>query len=195
MTWFEQFIDWLYNKQYIRRQERLIKKTALPMNIGAVSIKRLVTNMQLSETGLNLIKQFEGYRTNPYQDQAGVWTIGYGTTGKYIHKNTPPMTEIEAESHMRKHIELLEKDIRQLVKVPLNQNQFDALISFAYNVGTDIDADTTVEGLGDSTLLRKLNRGYYNVAAGEFLRWVYAGGKKRKGLQIRRKKEHDLFLT
>jgi lysozyme len=88
-----------------------------------------------------------------------------------------------------------EQAVNSLVKVKLTQNQFDALISFVYNVGADIDADNIAEGLGDSTLLKKLNAGDYKGAADQFLKWDKANGKVMKGLTIRRQAERALFLS
>lgn len=195
MNWFERFIERLYNKQATQRQQVRTSKVPLTPSTGETRVKRDPKQMRLSQQGIDLIKVFEGFRAEPYQDQAGVWTIGYGTTGKHVHKKSPPISERDAARLMLDHLDLVQADVRQLVKVPLNQNQFDALVSFAYNVGTDIDDDHKAEGLGDSTLLRYLNKGYIAQASEEFKKWVYAGGKKRKGLYIRRKKECELFLT
>lgn len=197
MNWFKKLLTLLFNNSRRKKVSvtREVSDMALSPTAAEHHIKRAPKEMYVSLNGIKLIKIFEGFRAQPYQDQAGVWTIGYGTTGKNIHKHTPEMTKAEASRFLRTHVDLVERDVRFLVKVPLNQNQFDALVSFAYNVGTDIDADDKAEGLGDSTLLRKLNEGDYSGAAKEFHKWVFAGGKKRKGLQARRKKEHDLFLV
>lgn len=141
--------------------------------------------MYISKKGLELIKQFEGLRLKAYKCPAGIWTIGYGhTKGVY-----PGMTITEelADKFLVDDIWYFERGVESLVAVPLTQGQFDALVSFAFNVGAD--------GLGDSTLLKKLNSGDYAGAADEFPKWVYSRGKKLKGLVRRRAAERELFLT
>jgi lysozyme len=88
-----------------------------------------------------------------------------------------------------------EEEVNYLLRVPVTQNQFDALVSFAYNVGSDIDTDTLAEGLGDSTLLKYLNAGNLGAAADEFPKWNKAKGKILPGLTRRRKAERELFLA
>ena len=113
--------------------------------------------MKTSKAGLDLIKEFESFRAAPYLCSAGVPTIGYGTTvypnGMKVKLSDQKITQQLAESFLQCHVNAIEKDVLNLVKVPLKQNQFDALVSFAYNVGSDIDEDTKAEGLGDSTYL------------------------------------------
>ena len=152
--------------------------------------------MKISKTGLDLIKYFEGLKLKSYPCQAGVPTIGYGTT----RINGVPVklgmtcTEAQAEAWLASDVAQFEKDVNSLVTHELTQSQFDALVSFAYNVGSDIDADTVAEGLGDSTLLRLVNRKEYILASAEFLKWNKANGKVSKGLVKRRRAEHLLFL-
>lgn len=147
---------------------------------------------------LALVKAFEGFSSRAYRCPAGVWTIGYGTTiypdGRRV-KPRDTCTREQAETWLVFDLRDAVVDVLDLVKVPLNQNQFDALVSFVYNVGSDIDEDAAPEGLGDSTLLRKLNTGDYGGAADEFLKWVNGGGKKLPGLVRRRKAERELFLS
>ena len=145
--------------------------------------------MKISKNGLAIIKEFEGLRLKAYDDGVGVWTIGYGTT-RYPSatkvKRGDNITEEQAEAYLLHDVSRFENAVNRLVKVPLTQNQFDALVSFTYNLG---------EGsFGASTLLRKLNARDYSGAATEFLRWNKAGGKVMAGLTRRRKAEHDLFL-
>ena len=146
--------------------------------------------MQISDKGSSLIKQFEGLRLTAYQDSVGVWTIGYGWTqpvdGKPIR---PGMTikEETAERLLRTGLVGYESDVSKLVKVKLTQGQFDALVSFAYNLGA--------RALSTSTLLQKLNAGDYAGAADEFPRWNKAGGKVLPGLMRRREAERALFLS
>ncbi len=142
-----------------------------------------------SSVGLNLIKGFEGKRTVSYDDGVGVWSIGYGTI-KYPNgvqvKKGDTCTEQQAEDYLRNDLEKFETAVNKLVKVPLTQNQFDALASFTYNLGET--------NLANSTLLKKLNKRDYQGAADQFLVWNKAGGKVMKGLVRRREAERSLFL-
>ncbi|EIZ8956843.1 lysozyme [Cronobacter sakazakii] len=137
--------------------------------------------------GVELIKSFEGLRLDKYQDAIGKWTIGYGHL-ILPNENFPrSLTLQEAEDLLRADLGMTERGIRQIVKVDLNQNQFDALVSFAFNVG--------LGNLQSSTLLRLLNQGSYREAAEQFLRWNKAGGNVLAGLTRRREAERLLFLT
>lgn len=143
--------------------------------------------MQLSHNGIELIKDREGFRGVAYKDTGGVWTVGYGT----IKVDGIPVQEGQTCS-LEQACLWLENDVRwaqtavnKAVKVPLNQNQFDALVSFVYNVGED--------AFYKSTLLRKLNAGDYHGAAKEFERWVLDNGKVIPGLVSRRHQEEELF--
>lgn len=142
--------------------------------------------MQLSDTGLELIKRFEGFSSAPYLCPAGVWTIGYGRT-EGIHANTPPISEQVAEIYLREDVYEAENAVLDLVNIPLTQSQFDALVCLTFNIGAG--------HFKRSTLLKKLNGSDVESAANEFLRWIYASGKKLKGLEKRRKAERELFLT
>ncbi|MEP9179732.1 lysozyme [Enterobacter cloacae] len=145
--------------------------------------------MQTSEKGIALIKEFEGCKLTAYQDSVGVWTIGYGWTqpvdGKSIRAGMTIKQET-AERLLKTGLVSYESDVSRLVKVGLTQGQFDALVSFTYNLGA--------RSLSTSTLLRKLNAEDYAGAADEFLRWNKAGGKVLNGLTRRREAERDLFL-
>ena len=146
--------------------------------------------MQTSDKGIALIKQFEGCKLTAYQDSVGVWTIGYGWTqpvdGKPIRAGMTIKQET-ADRVLKTGLVSYESDVSRLVKVGLTQGQFDALVSFAYNLGA--------RALSTSTLLRKLNAGDYAGAADEFLRWNKAGGKVLNGLTRRREAERALFLS
>jgi lysozyme len=150
------------------------------------------------DPALALIKQFEGLRLMSYLCTGNRWTIGYGTTvyadGTMVQPGDT-CTKAEAETLLAMDIKHFVADVRSLVKVPVTNNQLCALISFAYNVGSDIDADKIAEGLGDSTLLKKLNAGDYAGAADEFPKWNKSGGKVTPGLTRRREAERKLFLT
>lgn len=149
--------------------------------------------MKTSATGIHLIKHFESFRSVRYLCAGGKWTIGWGHT-KGVTENTKPITIAEGDALLAEDLEEFEDAVSYLVKVPLLQCQFDALVSFAFNVGPDIDADTIAEGLGDSTLLKKLNAGNYIGAADEFPKWNKAKGKVLAGLVKRRAAERAMFL-
>ncbi|EPC0985435.1 lysozyme [Enterobacter hormaechei] len=146
--------------------------------------------MQTSDKGIALIKQFEGCKLTAYQDSVGIWTIGYGWTqpvdGKPIRAGMTIKQET-AERLLKTGLVSYESDVSRLVKFGLTQGQFDALVSFTYNLGA--------RSLSTSTLLRKLNVGDYAGAADEFLRWNKAGGKVLNGLTRRREAERALFLS
>ncbi|ENO2101847.1 lysozyme [Enterobacter hormaechei] len=146
--------------------------------------------MQTSDKGIALIKEFEGCKLTAYQDSVGVWTIGYGWTqpvdGKPIRAGMTIKQET-AERLLKTGLVSYENDVSRLVKVRLKQGEFDALVSFTYNLGA--------RSLSTSTLLRKLNAGDYAGAADEFLRWNEAGGKVLNGLTRRREAERALFLS
>ena len=148
---------------------------------------------RISNFGLDIIKASEGLRLKAYLCPAGVWTIGYGHTKGVKEGDT--CTVSQADRFLREDCMEAETAVTRLVKVPINQNQFDALVSFVFNVGADEDADKIAEGLGDSTLLRKLNEGDYVSAALEFTKWNRAAGKVLPGLVKRRKAEQTLFST
>ena len=147
--------------------------------------------MEISDNGIKLIKQFEGFSAIPYLDQALVPTIGYGTT-HYHHRavrmSDKPITKAEATYLLRSQVDVTYGSaVNHYVRVPLTQNQFDALVSFTYNEGT--------HALKTSTLLKKLNKGKILKADKEFAKWNKANGKVNRGLIARRKKEAKLFLT
>ena len=146
--------------------------------------------MKTSDNGIALIKEFEGFVAEPYLDAAGVPTIGYGNTfyanGQPVLMKDEAITEKQAETLMLNVLAKFESGVSELVHIPLNQNQFDALVSLAYNIG--------LSAFKNSTLLERLNAGLYKDAAEQFLRWVYADKVVLKGLQTRRQKEKTLFL-
>jgi len=146
--------------------------------------------MRISDKGISLIKQFEGLSLAAYQDSVGVWTISYGLTQPVGGKPIRPSMSIKeetAERLLRTGLVGYESDVSKLVKVKLTQGQFDALVSFAYNLGA--------RALSTSTLLQKLNAGDYAGAADEFPRWNKIGGKVLPGLTRRREAERSLFLS
>jgi len=145
--------------------------------------KRII--METSKTGLDLIKHFEGCELYAYKCPAGVWTIGYGHT-----KGVEPgmqITEQDAEDMLKEELIEYESYINDLVTVGLNQNQFDAMVSWVYNLGAG--------NLKASTLLKVLNAGDYAGVPEQMLRWNKAGGKVLEGLTRRRQAEADLFAA
>ena len=139
--------------------------------------------MKISERGKDLIKLFEGCRLKAYDDGVGVWTIGYGHTVGV--KPGDEITQEQADEWFSEESEQFSNKVQVLVLVEVNQNQFDALVSLAYNIG--------VGALSRSTLLRKLNAGDYQGAAEQFDVWNRGGGKVMIGLVRRREQERKLF--
>ncbi|MFP2694343.1 lysozyme [Enterobacter ludwigii] len=139
--------------------------------------------MNISEKGLALIKHFEGLQLEAYQCSASVWSIGYGHTRGVMPGDS--ITEDDAEDLLRQDTREAEQSVHRLVTVKLAQNQFDALVSFTFNLGSG--------ALQRSTLLKRLNVGDYQAAAAEFPRWVYSGGERLSGLVRRRTAEKALF--
>ncbi|KIS45497.1 lysozyme [Kosakonia radicincitans] len=137
--------------------------------------------------GLTLIKSFEGLSLEKYRDAVGKWTIGYGHLILPNENFPQALSKVEAEDLLRADLGMTERGIHRLVTVDLNQNQFDALVAFAFNVG--------LGNLQNSTLLRLLNQGQYQEAADQFPRWNKAGGKILAGLTRRRDAERALFMA
>ena len=140
--------------------------------------------MKISDRGIKLIQEFEGCKLTSYLDSVGVCTIGWGSTGSDI-KPGMTITQEEADRRLRDHLAGVEERIEVLVTIPITQNQFDALCSFAYNLG--------VGALRTSTLLKLINLGDFGSAAKQFLRWDRAGGVSLAGLTRRRRAEMALF--
>jgi lysozyme len=145
-----------------------------------------LTPGKLNQAGLDLIKSFEGLSLTAYDDGTGVLTIGYGHTGSDVYSGEH-ITQQQAEDLLKKDLQTFETGVQKLVTVPLNPNQFAALVSFAYNVG--------LSALSGSTLLSLLNQGNYPGAADEFPKWDRAGGQELPGLLRRREAERSLFLS
>ena len=139
--------------------------------------------MRTSEAGVNLIKSFEGCRTVAYQDAVGVWTIGYGHTIDV--KEGMTITQHQCDVMLEVDIETYENYVNEQVNVSLTQNQFDALVSWVYNLGPT--------NLRNSTMLKVLNAGKYDEVPYQMKRWNRAGGQVLKGLVIRREAEAELF--
>lgn len=149
--------------------------------------------MKTSDKGVSLIKEFEGFESKAYPDPktgGKPFTIGHGTT-KYPSGRPVSLgescTKEQAMQYLRNDLSQFESAVTKAVTVPLNQNQFDALVSFTYNLGPG--------NLNKSTLLKKLNAGDYKAAADEFLKWVSPGSNVEAGLRRRRIAERTLFLA
>ena len=146
--------------------------------------------MKPSNKCLAIIREFEGFSPKPYKCPAGVPTIGYGST-RYENGTPVKLTDSVISISRADNIltATLEGEyapaVRRYVQREINQDQFDALVSFAYNLGT--------QALRKSALLAKVNRGDFDGAADEFAKWIYANGQQLPGLVRRRKAEADLF--
>lgn len=138
--------------------------------------------MKISEQCVNMVATFEGFRGEAYKCPAGVWTIGYGHTEDV--KPGDKITEATAKAMLRTELQEFAVKVEKLLK-KATQDQFDALVSFAYNVG--------VSALASSTLLKKHNAGDYLAAQEQFLKWNRAAGKELAGLTKRRQHEAALY--
>ena len=143
--------------------------------------------MIFNDSGLKLIREFEGCALKSYQDQGGVWTCGWGSTGPDIGPDTS-WTQDQADARLDQHIQEVCKEVTNLlVNQNLTPNQFSALVCFTYNEGSG--------HLQQSTLLNCIKTGHIADAANEFLKWVKVGGVPNDGLLRRRQAERALFLT
>ena len=142
-------------------------------------------NMNIGNKGLEMIKHFEGLELEAYKCAAGVWTIGYGHT-KGV-QDGDVITEQQADDMLVEELKEYENYINTLVTVELNQNQFDAMVSWVYNLGSS--------NLKASTLLKVLNAGNYEGVPEQIMRWNKAGGRVLEGLTRRRQAEADLFAN
>lgn len=147
--------------------------------------------MRISRKGLDLIKKHEGFRNHPYLDPVGIPTIGYGNTyyqnGRKVNMLDNPITQSEATELLCDIVDRFEAGVSKLVKVKLTQNQFDALVSFSYNVG--------LGAFKTSTLLKRINKNPNDPDIKvQFQRWIFAGGREFKGLKKRRNQEAWLYF-
>lgn len=154
--------------------------------------------MQMSENGLELLQQWEGFKLQVYKDSAGLPTIGVGhlitkselSSGKIVINGVPVeyaagLTNQQALDLLAQDVKPAEQSVNNGVKVPLNQNQFDALVSFTFNVGAG--------AFQSSTLLKVLNDQQYDEVPAQLLRWTRAGGQVVQGLVNRRQNEINLW--
>lgn len=202
----KQFFEWLRQQQDDKRltQGEVDAANALleyfepaKLKEHLIELNRWHDGLKMSNKGLELIKQFEGFRSAPYRDAVGVWTIGFGNTyypdGRKVSANDKPLTIGEA-SQLK--LDIINKDFAPAVNTLLadeikagkvNQNMFDALVSLSYNIGTG--------ALSRSSVIRHLKQGNKQKAADAFLLWVKAGGRTLNGLVRRREAERKLFLS
>lgn len=153
--------------------------------------------MRITAEGLRLIKEFEGFSPTPYRCPAGSWTIGFGHASG-VNEHSSPITAAEAEELLRRDLAVVEGQMQRYVRVPLNNNQWGALASFAFNVGMGKAGYKSgwvwLRNGKNSTLLSLLNDGQYAAAAQQFGKWTYARGKTLPGLVRRREAERQLFM-
>lgn len=146
--------------------------------------------MNIGQKGIALIKHFEGCRLTAYKCPAGIWTIGYGHTG-YVSgkkiKEGMTITQQGADTLLSQDISLFVKAVNASLTGTITQNQFDALVSFAYNIG--------INAFKISTLLKLVNQKKFNLIHDEFLKWDKVNKKSCEGLKNRRIKESELFYT
>lgn len=151
--------------------------------LGHLIPATIKTNMKISQEGLSLIKKFEGCEYNSYKCAANVWTIGYGHTEGV--KEGDLVSQQEAEKLLEKDVEVFEKAVNDAVEVPISQSQFDALVSWTFNLGSG--------SLNSSTMLKKLNNQEYDEVPAQIKRWNKACGKVLQGLVRRREAEALLY--
>lgn len=144
--------------------------------------------MKMSQSGLELVKEFEGLRLKAYKCPAAVWTVGFGHTsaaGAPVVTSNLVITKAEAEEILKRDLVQYEDGVRGLVQIGITQGQFDALVSFAYNAG--------VSALAKSTLLKRVNAGRFDEGPAEFMKWTKGGGRELPGLVRRRRAEVKLW--
>lgn len=141
-------------------------------------------NFRYSEAGLGLTKRYEGLRLQPYQDSGGVWTVGYGHTGPDVHPGRT-ITPLEAEALLRADLRDAIDCVNKNIKVPVEQNHFDALVEFCFNAGRG--------NFLRSSLLTKVNARDLGGAAAQFGLWINVNGQPNRGLQRRRAAETAMF--
>ena len=146
--------------------------------------------MKIDKIGIDLIKKFEGCSLKPYRCPAGIPTIGFGSTyhidGSKVRMTDKPISEKEAEELLKDTLVQFEEGVSKMVTSKITQNQFNALVSFAYNLG--------LGSLRGSTLLKKVNINQNDpTISDEFMKWIFAGKKQLKGLILRRTEESNIY--
>lgn len=190
-SWLRAMSGGKLTKEQVKAGDRIIALNGVDVfaKLIGFDLDPLPTCMDISENGYAIIKIFEGFEPKAYQDTGGVWTIGYGTikypNGRRVSKGDM-CTREEAEEWLINDCKWVDACLDKHVKIPLNQNQFDALASFVYNVGET--------AFIKSTMLTLINQNSLTSAASQFDRWVFDNGKRIQGLVNRRAKEKVLFL-
>jgi GH24 family phage-related lysozyme (muramidase) len=184
-------VDGIFGPKTTTALNKFAKDKNLPSALSP-ELARLLLNPQpekrsltINAAGLELIKTAEGLKLEAYLCPNGIWTIGYGHTNEVSAGDR--ISEAEAESLLKQDITEFESVVSDVVKVPVNSNQFSALVAFVFNVGGN--------AFQKSTLLRLLNQSDYSGAADQFLRWDKADGRSLPGLTARRQAERALFLS
>jgi lysozyme len=142
--------------------------------------------MKINEKGLALIKECESCKLKSYRDIVGIWTIGWGHTGSEVNPDLI-WTQEQADNQLRQDLGRVEDGVSDRLEVDVNENQFSALVSLAYNIG--------LRNFNTSGLLKQVNLGNFDIAAERFLLWDKASGREVPGLMRRREQERSLFLT
>ena len=160
--------------------------------LGISILYKMTKNMdKFSGSMSDLIKKFEGYRNKAYQDVKGIWTIGYGLTRYPNGVKVMPgdtITEEQAEQYFQQTLQKFAQGVEDSITSQVNNNQFAALVSLAYNIG--------LTAFKNSTILRLVNQNPNNPAIkNEFMKWVNSGGKRIKGLVTRRQTEANLYFS
>lgn len=150
---------------------------------AAAGILVAVSTLSISPQGESMVQQHEGLRQTAYLDAVNIWSICWGSTSAVVPGSTESLEQCRAR--LRKDLVHAENTVKRLVQVQLTQDQFDALVSFVFNVGAG--------NFSRSTLLRRINSRQCLAAGQEFSRWVYAKGKKLPGLVRRRAEERELW--
>lgn len=160
---------------------------------GLAFLLSYVAAREINTAGLNLIKEVEGWRACAYRDQVGAWTIGYGhliIKSDGLCKPVPStrccITSQRGTDILKADLKIATNCISRIVHVPLTDNQFGALVSWTFNVGTG--------AASKSELVKKLNARDYNSVCGELKKYIHGGGRVIEGLVVRRRKECALFL-
>lgn len=183
-------IDTLKAVKAFQSKNGLISDGIVGSKTWDVLLNKNMPKQSLSSNGMKLLEQFEGLRLEAYLDSAGIATIGFGSI-RYPNGNKVKLgdktTKSQAKQYKLHDLKEFESTVNTSVKVPLTQNQYDALVSLSYNIGSS--------AFKNSTLLKKLNSGDYKEAAEQFLVWNKVNSKKIQGLVKRREAEHNLFLS
>lgn len=183
-------IDTLKAVKVFQSKNGLVSDGIVGSKTWDVLLNKNTPNHSLSYNGMCLLEQFEGLRLEAYLDSAGIATIGFGTI-KYPNGSKVKLgdktTKAQAKEYKLHDLKEFENTVNMSVTVPLSQNQYDALVSLSYNIGSG--------AFKNSTLLKKLNSGDYNGASDQFLVWNKVNSKKVQGLVNRREAEQKLFLA